>query len=70
MSIIDLATNTEEPHRGFELHINYHYTVRKDRIDYYRFNAEVGKARCIDLHDVKGMEGLRKTLNAGCLRPK
>lgn len=60
MSIIDLATNTEEPHRDFEQRIYYRNTVRKGRTEYYRFNAEVDRDRYIDLDDVRGMEGLKK----------
>lgn len=60
LTIIDLATNTEEPHRDFEQRMYYRNSVREDKTHYFRFNAEIDKDRCIKLENVKGMKGLRE----------
>lgn len=71
-AIIDLATNTEEPHRDFEQQIYYRNLAREEKTHYFRFNAEVDEHGYIELDDVEGMqrlkEGTKKWLERGDVR--
>lgn len=67
-AVVELATNTEEPHRDFKQRNFYRNLARKDKpetqTEYFRFNAEIPRDRYIKLDNVKGMDGLKADTQA------